>query len=178
MSPITFTDTNFQASDLDQDDPIVIIIKIVRYGVSKVLIDQVNIPVEETKGYFVEVRSKVGRPGVCIGVELQLPNLKIVQDFFLFELVGMKVILGFEWLKSLGKFSTDLRQHGIEVQQDGRVIEINADTTLSRMVAFLKALRTELRNEAKAFYVYVELGMMNVIKMEHPLNLLKRALKI
>lgn len=51
----------------------------------------------------------------------------------------MDVNLGFEWLKSLGKFTTDLRQHVIEVQQDGRVIEINGDTTLSRMVASLKA---------------------------------------
>lgn len=41
MSPITFTDEDFHAKDPDQDDPMVIKAKIARYGVSKVLVDQI-----------------------------------------------------------------------------------------------------------------------------------------
>lgn len=45
--------------------------------------------------------------------------MKIELDFFLFELVGVDVILGYEWLKCLGKFLADLQQHLIEVLKDG-----------------------------------------------------------
>lgn len=40
MPLITFTDEDFHASDLEQDDPMVITAKIARYEVSKFLIDQ------------------------------------------------------------------------------------------------------------------------------------------
>lgn len=36
----TFSDEDFHASDLNQDDPMVIIVEIAWYDVSKVLIDQ------------------------------------------------------------------------------------------------------------------------------------------
>ncbi|XP_017428736.1 uncharacterized protein LOC108336797 [Vigna angularis] len=40
MPPITFSDEDFHAPDPDQDDPMVIMAEIARYGVSKVLVDQ------------------------------------------------------------------------------------------------------------------------------------------
>lgn len=40
MPPITFTNEDFHAPDLEQDDPMVITAEIARYEVSKVLIDQ------------------------------------------------------------------------------------------------------------------------------------------
>lgn len=40
MPPITFTNEDFHAPDPDQDDPMIIIAKIARYGVGKLLIDQ------------------------------------------------------------------------------------------------------------------------------------------
>lgn len=40
MPTITFSDDDFHALDPEQDDPIVIMVEITRYGVSKVLVDQ------------------------------------------------------------------------------------------------------------------------------------------
>lgn len=40
MPPITFSDEDFHALDLEEDDPMVITAEIARYEVSKVLIDQ------------------------------------------------------------------------------------------------------------------------------------------
>ncbi|XP_014496696.1 uncharacterized protein LOC106758272 [Vigna radiata var. radiata] len=40
MLPITFTDDDFHAPDLEQDDPMVITVEIARYEVGKVLVDQ------------------------------------------------------------------------------------------------------------------------------------------
>lgn len=40
MPPITFSDEDFHALDLEQDDPMVITVEIARYGVSKLLVDQ------------------------------------------------------------------------------------------------------------------------------------------
>jgi len=40
MPPITFTDDDFKAPDLDHDDPMVISIEVAEYGIEKVLVDQ------------------------------------------------------------------------------------------------------------------------------------------
>jgi len=40
LPPITFTDEDFKAPVLDQDDPTVISIQVVEYGIGKVLVDQ------------------------------------------------------------------------------------------------------------------------------------------
>jgi len=40
MPPITFTDDDFKAPDLDHDDPMVISIEVAEYGIGKVLVDQ------------------------------------------------------------------------------------------------------------------------------------------
>lgn len=40
MPPITFTDEDFHAPDLEQDDPMVITVEIAQYEVSKVFIYQ------------------------------------------------------------------------------------------------------------------------------------------
>jgi len=40
MPPITFTDEDFKAPDPDHDDPMVISIEVVEYGIGKVLVDQ------------------------------------------------------------------------------------------------------------------------------------------
>ncbi|WVZ15409.1 hypothetical protein V8G54_012975 [Vigna mungo] len=126
------------------------------------VVGELGIQIEETRGYFVEVGNgqRLGSQGVCRNVELQLPTLMVKQDFYLFELVGVDVILGYEWLKSLGKFSADLGKHLLEIQGDGTIIEVRGDPVLSRTVASLKAVMKELRNEGEAYYV--ELGMMNM----------------
>jgi len=40
MLPITFTDKDFKASDLDHNDLMAISIEVVEYGIGKVLVDQ------------------------------------------------------------------------------------------------------------------------------------------
>lgn len=39
MPPITSTSEDFQAPNLDQDDPMVLLIKLAEYGINKVLVD-------------------------------------------------------------------------------------------------------------------------------------------
>ncbi|XP_014522131.1 uncharacterized protein LOC106778662 [Vigna radiata var. radiata] len=65
MPPITFTNEDFHAPDPDQDDPMIIIAKIARYGVGKLLIDQDSLIVGfagervDTRGYF-DLRTRLG----------------------------------------------------------------------------------------------------------------------
>jgi len=42
MSPITFTNIDFQGVDPDQDDPMVITVEVENFVVKKILIDQRN----------------------------------------------------------------------------------------------------------------------------------------
>ncbi|RDX85282.1 hypothetical protein CR513_33557, partial [Mucuna pruriens] len=85
---------------------------------------------------------KIGKPE-GMSPSGQLPNLTIVQDLFLLDLMGMDVILGYEWLKSLGIFSANFQQHLMEIQHNGKIIEVKGDPALSRTVASLKVVVKE-----------------------------------
>lgn len=65
---------------------------------SRVVVNELGIPIEPTQEFVVEVGDGhcVKNQGVCKGMELELPNLTVTQDFFLFELRGVDVVLGYE----------------------------------------------------------------------------------
>jgi len=58
-------------------------------------VEELKYLVEAMKGYFVEVGygQRLGIQGR--GVVIELPNLQVVQEFFLFELGVVDVILGY-----------------------------------------------------------------------------------
>lgn len=89
---------------------------------------------------------------------MELPSLTVIQDFYVFELGGVDVVLGYEWLESLGKIKVDFKEHVIWAKINGEKVKIRGDPTLSRTVASLKVIMKEIDKEVEAYYV--ELGEM------------------
>ena len=79
--------------------------------ISAVVVKQQQIPVTTTKPYTVEVGDgrKIRCEGVCNNVKLQIQGVKIQQDLFVFEMTGVDVVLGMEWLASLGEIRANFR---------------------------------------------------------------------
>lgn len=80
---------------------------------SSQVVEELGLETDDSHDFVVKVGDghNVRRSGVCRGVELKLPNLIVKQDFYVFELGGVDVVLGYEWLEGLGKIKADFKEH-------------------------------------------------------------------
>ena len=79
---------------------------------SRKLANQLNLMIEETPIFTVEVGNGEKEPsiGVCCDVMIEVQGIKIIQPFFLMELGGVEVVLGMKWLASLGEIAANFQQ--------------------------------------------------------------------
>ncbi|KAJ9680432.1 hypothetical protein PVL29_019684 [Vitis rotundifolia] len=70
--------------------------------ISQAVVKQLEIPLNETKGYGVLLGTivPVKGKGMCRGVQLWLQRVKIVKDFRPLDLGGSDLILGMQWLEN------------------------------------------------------------------------------
>lgn len=63
----------------------------------------------ETPSYTVEVSDgrKIPGGGVCKNVHLNLQGLHLQQDFYIFDLGGVDIVLSMEWLSQLGEIKAN-----------------------------------------------------------------------
>ena len=59
--------------------------------------------------------------GVGRDVKLAVQGLDITQHFFLMELGGRKVVLGMDWLSSLGKIEADFKEVRLKWVRKGKL---------------------------------------------------------
>nr|XP_012568866.2 uncharacterized protein LOC105851738 [Cicer arietinum] len=73
------------------------------------LVERLHLTVMETSPYMVEVGDghKVRCKGKCAQLKFQMQNLEAVQDFYLFTLKGVDMVLGLDWLAGLGEIKAD-----------------------------------------------------------------------
>ena len=60
--------------------------------------------------------------GVCKGVVLQLQGMKIQQDFFRFSLGGADIVLGMDWLASLGEIRANFKKLTIKLEAESEMM--------------------------------------------------------
>lgn len=72
--------------------------------ISTDLVNQLKLPLDTTSGYEVVMGTRlfVKGAGVCKGVRLSLQSVEIVEDFLPLELGSSDIILGMQWLETLG----------------------------------------------------------------------------
>ncbi|MCI23743.1 hypothetical protein A2U01_0044925, partial [Trifolium medium] len=80
--------------------------------ISHKLVHQMDWPIEVTPQMRVKLGNgvQIATQGVCKGLDMQIGNYKLGPDLHLFELGGIDVVLGIEWLKTLGNTVTDWKQ--------------------------------------------------------------------
>lgn len=72
--------------------------------ISKELMEELKLKVEDTPEYFVEVGigAKVRNWGIYKHLNMKIQGVGVKQNFFILELEGKKVVLGMDWLAILG----------------------------------------------------------------------------
>ena len=84
------------------------------------------LPIKETSHYGVILGSgaAVQGKGICEKLEVQLNNWKIIEDFLPLDLGGVDVILGMQWLFSLGVTTVDWKNLLLTFSVDGKLVNI------------------------------------------------------
>ena len=83
--------------------------------------------------------------GVRRQVELRLQELSIVQDYFALELGISNVILGVQWLETLGPVTTNWKTQAMQFAWQGRNVILLGDPTLKRSKISLNAMLKVLK---------------------------------
>jgi predicted aspartyl protease len=68
------------------------------------LVNELNLAVTETPTYVIEVGNgeKVRNQGVCHELGFKIQDVEFNQHFFIMDLGGSEMVLGMDWLASLG----------------------------------------------------------------------------
>uniref|UniRef100_A0A151U031 Glycerol-3-phosphate dehydrogenase [NAD(+)] n=1 Tax=Cajanus cajan TaxID=3821 RepID=A0A151U031_CAJCA len=112
------------------------------------------VPVQE-KPYWVKVGDgySVKAQGMCAGLKMELQGVPLRQNFYLFALDGVDVILGMEWLRGLGEIKANFDKRTLKVKVGGEVYQIKGDSSLSVSEAPLKGTLKQLKEEEEIYWV-------------------------
>ncbi|KAF1866680.1 hypothetical protein Lal_00018064 [Lupinus albus] len=80
-----------------------------RKFISREWVDSLQLKVEETHSYVLEVGDghNVRCNGKCAQLKLSMQQLEVIQDFYVFVLKRMDIVLGLKWLESLREVKVD-----------------------------------------------------------------------
>ncbi|TYK11164.1 Transposon Ty3-G Gag-Pol polyprotein [Cucumis melo var. makuwa] len=94
--------------------------------VSKRLVTSLQLPIKETAHYGVILGSgtAIQGKGICESVEVQMKNWIVKEDFLPLELGGVDVILGMQWLYSLGVTVCDWKNLTLTFYDNEKSIEV------------------------------------------------------
>ncbi|KZV27240.1 peroxidase 64, partial [Dorcoceras hygrometricum] len=125
--------------------------------VSRKLIQQLGLQVDETISFGVCLGdgTRVRCQGICHGLMVHLGSYTTTIVGHLFELGGVDVILGIEWLRTLGEVLVDWNKMDMRFQSEGNTIELKGDPTIQRTMLSFKSICkvTEIEFSATLFSV-------------------------
>ncbi|TYK21518.1 Ty3/gypsy retrotransposon protein [Cucumis melo var. makuwa] len=110
--------------------------------VSEKLVTSLQLPIKETAHYGVILESgaAIQGKGICESVEIQMKNWTVKEDFLPLELGGVDVILGMQWLYSLGVTICDWKNLTLTFYDNEKQICIKGNPSLTKARVSLKNL--------------------------------------
>ncbi|XP_057444004.1 uncharacterized protein LOC130736175 [Lotus japonicus] len=118
--------------------------------ISKAMAKQLGLVITETSTSTVEVGDghKVQGSGVCRKVSVLIPGIEVVQDFYLFELRGVDVVLGLEWLAGLGDIKANFEKLTLKFKVGGQKVLLKGEPELlKRGVSINSAIKSLQQGE-------------------------------
>lgn len=122
------------------------------------LVEELQISTSSTRKYGVLVTGGVnvqGR-GVINNVTLTLPTFQIRTSFLPLELGVADVILGVQWLDTLGEMRVNWKRQWMKVCVDERWVELQGDLSLHSEAVSLKSLWKVVEEEGEGLVVEYE----------------------
>ncbi|KAA0045155.1 Transposon Tf2-9 polyprotein [Cucumis melo var. makuwa] len=143
--------------------------------VSEKLVKKLLIPIKETAHYGVILGSgaAVQGKGICEKLEVCMKNWTVEEDFLPLELGGVDVILGLQWLYSLGVTTMDWRNLLLTFSVEGKSVKIQGDLSLTKARVSLKNMIKAWGRKTKEFSLNVEREIEHQIHLKlgtNPIN--------
>lgn len=119
--------------------------------ISKEIMKEMNLKVHETPGYSVQIGTgeQIWNKGVCKNLRLEVQGVVVEQNFFMMDLGGTEVVLGMDWLASLGDIKANFKNLIIRWRQGGNQLELKRDPSLCKTQASWKSMVKNLLNEGE-----------------------------
>ncbi|XP_058761532.1 uncharacterized protein LOC131634920 [Vicia villosa] len=127
---------------------------------------ELALKVVETPTYVIEVGNgdRVRNKGVCEGLRFKMQGVNFNQHFFMMELGGTYMVLGMEWLASLGKIEANFGELSLKWEKEGQLYEIKGDPALCVRQSTWKSIFKSLKEEGMGFYLQsMEFDMLSTI---------------
>lgn len=111
--------------------------------VSPYIVNKTHMKLMEMSGLQIILGTGVSVDGlgVCSGVEFSIQGLSFVNDFIALELGGADIILGVQWLRTLGKCLVDWDLHEFAFNYNGKPVLLKGDPSLHGKSSTLKTMQ-------------------------------------
>jgi hypothetical protein len=124
------------------------------------LVKELKLPVVDTPTYVIEVGNgeKVRNNGVCEGLQFNIQGVEFKQHFFIMVLSGSEIVLGMDWLASLGNIEANFSNLCLKCELDGKKYTIQGDPAMCNSQATWKTMIKALSDEGMGFYIHTVSG--------------------
>ncbi|KAF8393178.1 hypothetical protein HHK36_021419 [Tetracentron sinense] len=136
--------------------------------ISLELVKRLQLPIAKTEAYGVTMGTGnvVRGEGICRGVTLQLQGIDIVEEFLPLGLGSSEVILGIQWLETLGMTHTNWKTQVMKFRLGSETITLCGNPSLGKTLVSLKALMRTIKHEGAG--ILVELNQLEGSGEESP----------
>ncbi|KAK9105260.1 hypothetical protein Scep_022104 [Stephania cephalantha] len=123
--------------------------------VSDDLVAFLQLPVSPTHQYGVVVGDghQVRRTGVCKDLKVQFQGITVSDDFFPMSLPNSDVLLGMQWLYSLGVTTTDWPNLTLTFTSEGKDYSVQGDPNLHRALISCRSFQRSYEKAVGCFLI-------------------------
>ncbi|XP_038904464.1 uncharacterized protein LOC120090832 [Benincasa hispida] len=134
--------------------------------IDKELVSSLKLPQMPTTSYgiMLGIGTSVRTTGVCKGVILNLSNLTIINDLFPLPLGNIDVVLGVQWLMTLGRVECDWGTSEMEFQIGDWQVHLKGNRNLMKAQISLKSMMKLVREEGQG--ILLELSSLLTTERE------------
>ena len=123
--------------------------------ISKAVVEELKLATDTTRGYNVLTAGgiTIRGDGLCDDLELKLQGCTIVSSFLPLELGSADVILGMQWLETLGDMKVNWKLQTIKFKIEGAKYTMRGDPSLCYSAASLKSILKSIQHDGEAMLV-------------------------
>lgn len=123
--------------------------------ISTDIVKALKIPIDRSSRFKVQVSDGYNEKGAgtCHNVALEMQGVKVKQNFYPFDLGGTNVVLGVEWLESLGEVKVDWKKSTLKINIDRKLVGLQGDPSLSKSKITLKTMIKTMKEGDNGYLV-------------------------
>ena len=138
--------------------------------ISTTLVEELGLEMSQTKefgvilGTGVEIRTF----GVCWKIKLHVAELEVIYEFFFIPLGSSEVILGYQWLASLGESCMNWGRMSMKFKMGNTRVHLQGDSSLCKTQVSLQSMVCTIHHEGQG--ILLDFGQLSLLLVEGALS--------